>query len=491
MSIIKPLQFVDKILDNVHGFIPYTKYEKEIIDCILFKRLQSIKQLSTVDWVFPGSEHTRYIHSLGVMHIADQIAMAIKLSDEERRIVRMAGLLHDIGHYPLSHVCEKPYEDEIEVIEGQFDCSKINKKIKRDIDQFTDKEMVTYMKKSNGYHHEKIGADIVLNDRKIREIVKQACGTKAPDIIADMIIGNVDSATTDPLLVQILHSELDADGIDYLMRDAMFSGTSFGAFEVDQLIRCMEFASFNEKNILCINPKGIAAADQYLINKFFSYSQVVFNKHVVISEFMTKQVIDWMKQHDKSFPSRKELTDWIKGPEMKSEYYDFTDIMYWTAVKNLLENSLSEIEPLFIKIFCQYLLRRQELSCTGEVKCVSTDSGTIKDVLQSSDIYKKLESNDKDINILLTRRMSKQVKSKRFEDLLNNTTIDTPSGSEPISEDDKNMHRERRLMDCICVHDSGTIRPLCDDPRSIMQEIYNLNLAILRSYDGNIQEGII
>ena len=485
MSKDKSLQFVDKILDNVHGFIPYTEYEKKIIDCVLFKRLQSIKQLSTVDWVFPGSEHTRYIHSLGVMHIADQIAMAIRLTDDERKIVRMAGLLHDIGHYPLSHVCEYPYEREIEVIEGQFNCSRINERIKSDIDNFTDKEII-YMKKSSGYHHEKVGADIVLNDKEINTIVKQACGPKAPEIIADMIIGKVDSATTDPLYVQILHSELDADGIDYLMRDAVFSGTSFGAFEVNQLIRCMEIGLYNAKRILCINPKGIAAADQYLINKFFSYSQVVFNKHVVISEFMTEQVIDWMKQNDKSFPSRKDLSEWIKGPVIKPEYYDFTDIKYWTSVKNLQENSLSEIEPLFIQRFCEYLLRRQEPSCTDEVKCVSTDVDTIKTILQSSNIYKNLGSNEKDINILLTRRMSKQIKSEKFEELLKNAKIDTSDGIQTLSEDDKKMKRERRLMDCICVNDSGIIRPLCDDPRSMMQEIHNMYLAVLRSYDGSI-----
>ena len=67
--------FVDQILDNVHGFIPYTASEQAIMDTQLFKRLQSIKQLSVVNWVFPGSEHTRFIHSLGVMHIADKIAI--------------------------------------------------------------------------------------------------------------------------------------------------------------------------------------------------------------------------------------------------------------------------------------------------------------------------------------------------------------------------------------------------------------------------------
>lgn len=102
--------FVGQILDNVHGFIPYTDAEEKIIESLYFKRLQSIKQLSVVNWVFPGSEHTRFIHSLGVMHIADKIAISLGLTCQDRKIVRLAGLLHDIGHYPLSHVCEAPYK---------------------------------------------------------------------------------------------------------------------------------------------------------------------------------------------------------------------------------------------------------------------------------------------------------------------------------------------------------------------------------------------
>ena len=92
------IEFVGRVLDNVHGFIYYTSAEEKIMNTLLFKRLQSIKQLSIVNWVFPGSEHTRYIHSLGVMYIADKIAMRLELSMEERKIVRLAGLLHDIGH---------------------------------------------------------------------------------------------------------------------------------------------------------------------------------------------------------------------------------------------------------------------------------------------------------------------------------------------------------------------------------------------------------
>ena len=69
------IKFVGRILDNVHGFIYYTNSEEKIINTLLFKRLQSIKQLSIVNWIFRGSEHTRYIHSLGVIYIADTIRL--------------------------------------------------------------------------------------------------------------------------------------------------------------------------------------------------------------------------------------------------------------------------------------------------------------------------------------------------------------------------------------------------------------------------------
>ena len=83
------IDFAGKILDNVHGFIPYTAAEEKIIGTLLFKRLQSIKQLSVVNWVFPGSEHTRFIHSLGVMHIADKIAIRLELTPYKRKIVNL------------------------------------------------------------------------------------------------------------------------------------------------------------------------------------------------------------------------------------------------------------------------------------------------------------------------------------------------------------------------------------------------------------------
>ena len=96
-------KFKDRILDNVHGYIELTGVERDIIDLPVFSRLQSIKQLSLVNWVFPGAEHTRYIHSLGVMYLADQMAIQLGFNQPaDRQMIRLAALLHDIGHFPLS-----------------------------------------------------------------------------------------------------------------------------------------------------------------------------------------------------------------------------------------------------------------------------------------------------------------------------------------------------------------------------------------------------
>ena len=347
------IKFVGRVLDNVHGFIYYTEAEEKIMQTALFKRLQSIKQLSIVNWIFPGSEHTRYIHSLGVMYIADKIAVKLNLSIKERKIVRMAGLLHDIGHYPLSHVCESPYKKSFEIYIDEEFCKNVNMKVKMNIDELEDHPRSQYMEQSTGYHHEKIGADIVCNNKTIRKIIEDECDSNAPDIIADMIIGNTERLNVNPLLVQILHSELDADGIDYLMRDAMFSGTSFGAFELEQLIGCMEIGEYNHKPILCINPKGIAAADQYLINKFFSYSQVVFNKHIIVTEWMAEQIVNWMQKNNAFFPLCMDLEKWVKSQEGSDKYVAFTDNFFWSSLQNILDNPLRDTEPNFVKSFVE------------------------------------------------------------------------------------------------------------------------------------------
>ena len=477
--------FCGRVLDNVHGFIYFTEAEECIMNTLLFKRLQSIKQLSIVNWVFPGSEHTRYVHSLGVMYIADKMALQLDLPIDQRKIVRLAGLLHDIGHYPLSHVCEYPYKESLEDFPDNSYCKSINRKVKNDIDNLKEKTNHVYMNKSYGCHHEQIGADIVCNNEEIKDIIIGECGEKAVETIADMIIGNVER--TDPLLVQILHSELDADGIDYLMRDAMFSGTSFGAFELDQLIGCMCKGKYKDKDILCISPKGIAAADQYLINKFFSYSQVVFNKHISVTEWMAEQIVNWMQRNNAYFPRSSQLKKWVMSSETLDTYIDFTDNYFWASLQNLLINPLSDTEPSFIKYFCKQLLHHSELLFeeNSEVKIVSADMEIVKRELQESNYYKRLDNWEDRIGILNIRSISKQIRQEDFNEILKDKIEEDnrrPGDLDIVTEEDSTMLQARRLMECICVKEGEDLHLLCDDKRSMMQTMYKLKLAVFRTY---------
>jgi putative nucleotidyltransferase with HDIG domain len=95
-----------KFRDPVHNFISFGQDEVKLIDLDVLQRLRGIRQLAMASLVYPGALHTRFDHSLGVAHVAGQMADALDLDPEERSIVRLAALLHDIGHGPFSHVSE-------------------------------------------------------------------------------------------------------------------------------------------------------------------------------------------------------------------------------------------------------------------------------------------------------------------------------------------------------------------------------------------------
>ena len=513
----EPLVFKSQILDNVHGFISYTEAEFQIMNTLLFKRLQSIKQLSVVNWVFPGSEHTRYIHSLGVMHVADKMAMSMRLSNRERRILRMAGLLHDIGHYPLSHVGEHPYQvdetAEREAADAVDFCELVNEEVVKNIKNFSIRKPFELMSCSDDFHHEAVGAAIVKNNKEIRKIVEDELGEGAAEIIADIITGNVEREVddpmkwTDPLWVQIMHSELDADGIDYIMRDSASAGTSFGACEIEQLIRCLRVGKLEDgTRIMCIKPKGIPAADQYLINKFFHYSQVVFNRHIVICEMMAMKVIGWMLHHNRRFPGVDTLQEWMdKGGT--DGFLEFTDDMFWRALAELKDDPSV---PDHIQLFSKYLLRHEEpvVAKPQEIRIVShvgrTDKDEseiaerIRDRLKNSETYQFSDRRREWLTSLEIRRMSKQLPKDLFDKAVKkNFEENYKKGSRTKTKDKlaEYAKAERlRKMECICVREHieydekgeekpHVIRVLCDDDRSIMRDIYDKTLVILRSYE--------
>ena len=487
------IAFSKKILDNVHGFIPYTEEEEKIINLPLFRRLQGIKQLSLIDRVFPGAEHTRFIHSLGVMHIADKIAIQLGYGDDERRIIRFAGLLHDIGHYPLSHVCEKAYK-EYQVKDGEISLPGETDVLEQ-INNIDRPVKTEFMKPSTGAHHEAVSANIVRNSSEIRDIV----GESAIKQICAMITGDGESEGIDKAMVQILHSEIDADGIDYMLRDALFSGTSFGSFEIDMLIKNMKIKEVDGEKIVFIRRKGIPAADQYLINKYFSYTQVTFNKRVAIYEWMATSIVAWLQQANAYFPKDSELLEkWIAKGKISDEYLIFDDNFFWKALRDMAENPLACFAQEKIVAFCNLLLshRGLEMIEDSEIRFESDNPSEAKQFLQEKEFYASLGNKGSKIVTLFTSiGFTKHVPIKEFDEALEREAEKTLKSDRDDPEYDekeslealrikKEKQRLRRLMDGMAVEkNDGTLALLCDDDASLMHYLYKVKLYIVRQYD--------
>lgn len=253
----------------------------------------------------------------------------------------------------------------------------------------------------------------------------------------------------------------------------------------------MEIGKWNDgkrdHRILCINPKGIAAADQYLINKFFSYSQVVFNKHLSITEWMAEQIVDWMQKNSAYFPSTKDLKSWVLQKDTPTNYIDFTDNFFWASLQNILANPLSKIGPPCIQLFCDKLLRHSELDYVeqSELRLVANSQQDIFNSIQNSPIYQGFENWTDKVVLFSERSMSKQAPREKFLEAVAKK-IDAPENGDEgdcISEDDVPMLELRRLMEGICVKEGHDLHLLCDDPRSLMQMLYRTHLVILRTFD--------
>ena len=488
------IKFVDRVLDPVHGFVDLTQVEKEIVELPIFKRTQGLKQLSLTNWVFPGAEHTRYIHSIGVMYIADLMASHIKdkngnlyFNDGDRQLLRLAGLLHDIGHYPLSHVTEQVYESK--TIEECRTIKEYNEKTKHEIDRLSNSNIPIddYMKDrySKPFHHETVGTKVIESDKDIKGIIRKHCGFIDIRDIEDIIVGCVERNPRISVMVQLIHSELDADGIDYVMRDATFSGTSYGGFELGLLLRNLVVKDYNGIDIVCVLPKGISVVDQYLISKYFSYTQVIFNKHVAIFDKMAEMITATLVRLNKSpYPQGKNLDSYIKNHNKNDFYLHFTDSFFWHELSALQKNDIEgEDEEQYNEKIIDKLSHYQEFNQMEDgMFTITTDNPKAAfKALSHTTIYKHLKtSNNKGLVLFHSRGFTNEIKTNEFEQALKSVSTSTGEDFQKKFVE-KNL---RRLQEGISIAtEDDDIRLLVDDSRSIMSHLYKTKTYIIRSYE--------
>jgi uncharacterized protein len=261
----------------VHGFITINDWEREIIEQPAFQRLRRIRQLAWTDQVYPGAMHTRFEHSLGVLHVATRLYETIversrdilrsELAyDEqglrrERILVRLAALLHDVGHAPFSHAAEDlfpPVDPEglSRIADGETD------KVKR-------------------FKHESYSAAIIRTH--LREAIENHPLNHNYEFKADQIANLLEGNTRAGRAVlwrEIISGQLDADRMDYLIRDSVHTGVDYGKFDWRRLVNSVELVPGGENQglRLGVGEGGFHAAEGLVIARYFMFTQVYFHK---------------------------------------------------------------------------------------------------------------------------------------------------------------------------------------------------------------------
>lgn len=233
------------IRDPIHGFIDIEPLSG-VLDCQLMQRLRRIRQLARADLVYPGLMHSRFEHSLGVLHVASEMFGRLGLT-ENGNALRAAALLHDVGHGPFSHV-----------FEGVA-----------------------------GYDHEMATRRIILEDGELDTALSKA------DVEAKEVI---DILERNDLIHYIISSPLDADKIDYLQRDSYHTGVAYGVFDYNLLLHTLTAIEDPRGKYLGLTEKGIQNAMSFVLARHLMHVQV-YRHHVRrITDSMLQRGIEYARQ---------------------------------------------------------------------------------------------------------------------------------------------------------------------------------------------------
>lgn len=263
------------ITDTVHGTIRLDPLTLDLLETLELQRLNSIRQVGLTYLVFPGANHSRVEHCLGVGHVAREMARALDLAEDERKLVQAAGLLHDVGHGPFSHTLEHVLNRELAV-----DHMHLTQRI------------ITGDDDNVSPDDRKVFPDIM----RIHQVLEKH--DVGPEAVAALIRGPSDRGSDflvsgergEPkrYLAQIIHSPMDADQIDYLMRDAHYTGAPHGMIDFARLLQTLRL----HRGEIALDRKGLPALEGMLVARGLMYSSVYFHKTVRIAEQMLARAVE-------------------------------------------------------------------------------------------------------------------------------------------------------------------------------------------------------
>ena len=284
---LKRLDETKVLKDPVHSYI-HIHYEViwNCLDSKEFQRLRRIRQLGGDFQVYPTAEHSRFSHSLGVYEIVRRMvtevkSLCVELTEYEKVCVMLAGLLHDVGHGPFSHAFEH----------------------------------------ITNHSHEEYTAKIILGNTELNAILR-AVSEKLPQDIVFII----QHTHENDILNQIVSGQLDADRMDYLLRDSYFTATSYGQFDLERILRTMRVRKTNEgRKVIVVKYTGIHSVEDYIMARYQMYWQVYYHPVARSYEAVFIQLFNRLKdifKVDKDyFEDMKVLIPFLEKSEVSVEEY--------------------------------------------------------------------------------------------------------------------------------------------------------------------------
>lgn len=299
-----------EVRDPIHGFIEYNEKEEKIINTRIFQRLRGIKQLALASLVYPGAHNTRFEHSLGVMHLAGEIGIRLGLNDDRVRILRLAGLLHDIGHGPFSHVSEQ-------IIESRM--------INRD----------DVLKRHQARNvQELLSILLIENNDEIRDILT--------DSEIDEVTNLFKKEEKRSIERDIISGPLDADKLDYLLRDTYFAGVRYGVFDLEKVIESLTPIPISRtEEQLGITEEGVYAVEQLLLAKYHMNVQVYQHRIRRIADAMLVKGIEYALEE--GIEEIKDIFEFEDSPEFLSNFIQADDAEVVRIIRDKSKGFAGEI----------------------------------------------------------------------------------------------------------------------------------------------------
>ena len=300
-----PQNYWGEIKDPVHGYVYITENEKEIIDSYSVQRLRRLRQLAGAEYVYPGANHTRFEHSVGVMFLAGRVVenpnISKHMSEEEAEMVKIAALLHDVGHGPFSHVFEHLLIKELD-------------KTHEDITSW------------------------IIEKGELKDALSKM-GYRPKDL-GKLAIGRLHKPKR-AFLDQIISSSVDVDKLDFIVRDTHHTGAEYGYIDIFRLIHALDVLDEN----LAVDLGALSALESLIIARIESFKSIYFHRVGRAAQIMLAMAMEKANEE-------LGLTDF----KTTEEYLAMDDYTVWTALKKCRESS--EI--------IRNLERRRMLKCAYE-----------------------------------------------------------------------------------------------------------------------------